>query len=100
MEGDTVKIENDTLYLNGEVLVEDYIKDDPNTPHVDESKTPVWTDGDYLEYTLNDGEIFYLGDNRWNSIDSRQDGCCKESAVVGVLENWAYKMKGFFKFFH
>ena len=100
MEGDTIRIEDGIVYLNGEVLIEDYIKDDPLTENIDESKTPDWTDEDFIEVTLKEDEIFYLGDNRWNSIDSRQDGCSKESDVVGVLEDWAYKMRKFFGFFH
>ena len=100
MEGDTIRIEDGIIYLNGEVLIEDYIKDDPLTENIDESKTPDWTDEDFIEVTLKEDEIFYLGDNRWNSIDSRQDGCSKESDVVGVLEDWAYKMRKFFGFFH
>ena len=100
MGGDTIKIEDGIVYLNGEVLQEDYIKDDPSTVNIDESKTPDWSDENRIEITLKEDEVFYLGDNRWNSIDSRQDGCCKESDVVGVLENWSYKMRKFFGFFH
>jgi signal peptidase I len=98
--GDTIRIEDGVVYLNGEVLIEEYIKDEPETENIDESRTPDWSEEDFLEIILNKDEIFYLGDNRCNSVDSRQDGCCKESDVVGVLEDWSYKMRKFFNFFH
>jgi signal peptidase I len=40
-------------------------------------------------YLLEEDEIFYLGDNRNASSDSRDLGTCRESQIVGVVENWS-----------
>lgn len=40
-------------------------------------------------YQLEEDEIFYLGDNRNASSDSRDLGTCRESQIVGVVETWS-----------
>lgn len=75
--------------------------------------TDVWTDFDdpyayygendqyksgysFAEYTVGEGEIFFLGDNRNNSLDSRYkeghshlNGLYKRSDIVGIVPQWA-----------
>ncbi len=55
---------------------------------------------EYTRWEVNEGEIFYLGDNRPNSRDSRYElyGTCKASQVVGVVPEWALSMRGLSKF--
>ena len=43
-----------------------------------------------------EGEIFYLGDNRIESADSRTFGTCTTEQVVGVVENWSILFKNWF----
>ena len=95
MGGDHLEIKDYKVYLNGEVLTEDYVKDDPATELVDESRTY----GD-IDLIVPDGKIFYLGDNRINSIDSRDDGCCDEKDVIGVIEGWSISTRGIRNFFY
>ena len=45
--------------------------------------------------TVGEGEIFFLGDNRNNSYDSSEIGCLKETDIVGVVPEWALKIKSF-----
>ncbi len=63
------------------------------------------------EYTVGEGEIFFLGDNRWNSCDSRyrelqgshlKDRLYKASDIYGVVPEWAIEHKDLLEkiFFH
>lgn len=74
--GDTVEIKQGTLYLNGEPVVEDYIKE----PMLDYS---------YPAVTVPEGHYYVLGDNRNNSSDSRVIGCVPADKITGVC--WLYK---------
>lgn len=89
MEGDVVRIEDGKVYLtkNGETekrLIENYIKEQNST----------YTSGQ-TEWTIGKGQVFYLGDNRTQSRDSRQDGCCRKEKILGVVSDNAIKLKGF-----
>lgn len=70
VSGDTVKITEGKVYVNGEELEEEYLADD------------VYTDGE-MELTLLPGEIFVLGDNRAVSIDGRSFGPIFASDILG-----------------
>lgn len=72
--GDTVQIQNQRVYLNGELLWEPYLTDGA-TPSVGFSKT----------VTVPEGHLFVLGDNRSNSHDSRHAdiGMVNIEMVVG-----------------
>lgn len=60
MPGETVRIEGETIYINGEPLEEHY------------GKNPISNGGRAEEeITLGEDEYFVLGDNREVSIDSR-----------------------------
>jgi len=66
IEDDTLEIKNNVVYLNGEILEEDYIKEDMFTE-------------DYPLTTIPKGKIFVMGDNRNNSIDSRNE-------IIGLVD--------------
>ncbi len=96
MEGDTVMIKGGSVYLkkSGEddffELQEKYLNKSV--------KTPCRIGADYNEsatFNVGEKEIFYLGDNRTVSVDSRSDfGNCTESQIVGVVTEWSIKVKG------
>lgn len=72
LPGDTVFIKDNSVYINGELLHEDYIREQGVVP------------GD-IDITVPEGEYFVMGDNRGNSIDSRYEevGCVSQADLVG-----------------
>lgn len=48
---------------------------------------------EFSEVEVGEGEIFFLGDNRGNSTDSRAVGCLKAEDVIGVVPQWAINVK-------
>ena len=83
--GDTIEIKDGNVYRNGELLKEDYIT----------QKT--YQTGSLNKWIVPEGEIFFLGDNRGVSMDSRSDtfGTQEVERVIGVVANWSIKIKGF-----
>ncbi len=74
LEGDHIKIENNTVYVNGEVLEEDYLKNDVVT----ESEV-------FYDFIVPDGYFFAMGDNRTKSTDCRQIGCIPLEKLEGIV---------------
>lgn len=71
IEGDIIEVKDGVVYRNGEPLEENYIYG---------GKTP----GDMAPFTVDEGCIFVMGDNRPNSLDSR-DPSIGEVAVSDIL---------------
>lgn len=69
--GDTIEVKDGVVYRNGEALSEDYIYG---------GVTP----GDMAPFAVDEGYIFVMGDNRPNSMDSR-DPSIGEIAVSDIL---------------
>lgn len=69
--GDTVEVRDQTVYVNGEALVEPYI-DYP-------------ADYTYPLITLAEDEYFVLGDNRIHSTDSHVIGPLRREAILGKV---------------
>lgn len=71
LEGDVIEVKDGVVYRNGEALHEDYING---------GITP----GEMAPFTVDKGYIFVMGDNRPNSMDSR-DPKIGEIALTDVL---------------
>lgn len=74
LEGDHVKIENNTVYVNGEPLEEDYLQDDVVT----ESEV-------FYDFIVPEGYFFAMGDNRSKSTDCRVIGCIPLEKLEGIV---------------
>lgn len=68
LPGDTINVKNGIVQVNGQALTEPYIAELPGY-------TGSWT--------VPDGELFVLGDNRNHSSDSHDWGFVKQEWVVG-----------------
>lgn len=73
--GDTLSIEDGQVYLNGELLSEPYLNQ--TTPAFELSGT----------VTVPEGHVFVMGDNRWDSHDSRWNdiGFVEVGDIVGKV---------------
>lgn len=76
LSGEHVKIADGKVYINGEELKEDYLSSDVVT----EAKNINLED-----FTVPDGYIFAMGDNRENSADCREFGCVPIEKVEGKV---------------
>ena len=83
--GDDVELKEGVLYLNGNIVDEPYVLSENNTPEKN----------NYPKRTVKQGEMFCMGDNRDDSIDSRDEkyGCMPVSWTVGVVANWSLSFK-------
>lgn len=75
LPGEEIKIEDGQVYVNGEALVEPYLKLEPHYEG---------------EWQVQENELFVLGDNRNNSSDSHNWGMVPMENVVGeaLLVYW------------
>ncbi len=81
VSGDHIKIENGNVYLNGNLLEEEYLEEG--------TKTEMVFDGFYDNVIVPDGYVYVLGDNRSASIDSRKFGCIPIKRIEGkALFRW------------
>lgn len=74
MGGDTVRITPEAVYVNGERLSETYAFIGSGIYRYEP-----------MEYTVSEGHLFVMGDNRVYSRDSRSFGEISEDAVLGKV---------------
>lgn len=77
LPGEEIKIIGGSIYINGELLSEDYLSENTYT----ESKSSKYEEG----FTIPENEYFMLGDNRSSSYDSRDIGTIKKEDIVGKV---------------
>ena len=87
-EGQCVELKQGQLFLDGEMVEEDYVLPRNNTPEL--------SINNYGPVTVPEGCIFVMGDNRDVSSDSRgKYGMIAEEDVVGVIAQWSLYLKSF-----
>lgn len=87
LPGDTIEIDEEVLYVNGEAIQEPYIAESE-----DEEDSPITRKTDFTleemtgQSSVPDQNLFVLGDNRMNSKDSRFFGFIHEDDVIGKVK--------------
>ena len=74
VSGDRIQIENGKVFLNGEELKEEYVKDKITIGQFY-----------YNDIIVPEGAVFVMGDNRTESIDSRVFGCIPKEKIEGKV---------------
>lgn len=97
-EDQTVKIVKGQLYVDNELIKEDYLVFN------DGEKECNTYPADGSVHVVSKGGIFLLGDNRNESSDSRQNGDYPAKDVLGVVPQWSLDTKSvstaFYTFFN
>lgn len=82
--GDTVELGEDGVYVNGELLNEPYRQGETRAAEGGIVRYP---------YTVQEGQIFVMGDNRTSSMDSRSFGAVGTRQIKGKIwfrAGWFY----------
>ncbi|UFT99588.1 signal peptidase I [Radiobacillus kanasensis] len=82
VEGDTIASKGGIIYLNGEALEEPYAAGRSSYD-------------DWGPLKIENEQLFVLGDNRFNSADSRLYGSISEEEVIGKVMYRYYSNDGF-----
>ena len=77
LPGDSISIKDNTLYINGEVYIENYLEEGLVYDDFELSS---------LGYqVIPDDMYFVLGDNRADSVDSREIGLVSKDDIIGKI---------------
>jgi signal peptidase I len=87
--GDTIEIKKGRVFVNNGLLSEDYLNDNHTC----------YPTLNYPKHTVPAGDVFVMGDNRCNSIDSRTFGPVSDSSIIGraFARIWPINKIGFLK---
>lgn len=89
LPGDHIEIKNGNVYVNEELLEEDYL--------VDGLKTYIADGGITNDFVVPEGYIFAMGDNRSGSSDCRIFGCIPKDKVEGKVSIRVWPLNKFGK---
>jgi len=92
LPGDTIKVENTKVYVNGQPINEYYLPASTNT-----NSGAYLTEG--TSVNVDPDQFFVLGDNRNHSSDSREWGYVPRKDIIGkvFLRYWPASSVGLFK---
>ena len=76
LPGDYVELKNEKVYINGEELHEDYLDENVKTQPM----------GMLTSFTVPEGYVFCMGDNRPESKDCRSFGCIPQNKIESKVK--------------
>lgn len=85
LEGDSVRCEDHVVSVK-RAGTDEFVP-------LEEPYTGDFITEDFKEVKVGEGKIFFLGDHRTQSTDSRAAGCLKISDIAGVVPDWSVKFK-------
>ena len=86
--GEHVEIKDGKIFINGNILNEPYLSEDVTT-----------TSDSFNNFTVPDGYIFAIGDNRTASMDCRNFGCIPINKIEGIVLFRFFPLNKFGKIF-
>ena len=88
--GDTIDLRDGKVYVNGKLIEYAQTRGQPTTPQAATVRFP---------FTVPEGAIFVLGDNRQSSSDSRTFGSVPVGNIIGkvILRFWPFDRLVFFE---
>ncbi|WP_163538904.1 signal peptidase I [Gracilibacillus sp. YIM 98692] len=94
--GDSVKMDNDQLYINGKKVEEQYLEDTKRLLPEGDQLTNDFTLVDITgQEIVPEGKYFVLGDNRRVSKDSRSFGFIDEEDIIGDVKMRIWPLQSF-----
>ena len=94
LPNETIAYQNGKLYIDGKLVEETFLNQKYVESELKRLHVNYFTE-DYPSYTLADDEYFLVGDNRFNSLDSRYAsvGAFKRKQIVanGILVYYPFK---------
>ncbi len=113
LPGDTVRYEDKNLYINGELIDKEYVRDISVDTQIGDLPGTLYTETlggiehstqhisgvgnrrTRTNWVIPAGQYFMMGDNRDNSFDSREWGTVPEENIVGkAIAVWMHKDPG------
>ena len=91
LPGEHVQIKDNSVYINGEKLEENYLQEYVITEDLE---------GNYIDVIVPENTVYVLGDNRGESTDSRRFGCIPVEKIESkaVFRFWPLnKIGGIYK---
>ena len=86
LPGDKILVQDANVYINGQIITENYIS----------APTNLWETGFLKEgvvFTIPENYVFVMGDNRPRSSDSREFGPIPIESIIGVVKYRYYPPK-------